>query len=230
MRLTLPTATGFSGPGASSGVLPSSRRCLSRRRFEDPRKRGHGTARLRSAKVWLGGKRVKVRRRAGRLRARSSTSGGATSSGSGCGSSRRRAAAGRCATSAPTTLHAEEAKEAVALSGEQPPHEPLESLERPTLDRAEHDRAVRVAFGNELESGHVVMVIGESHAHLKIAYESYVLGACAVDHAGTPRSWLKPLPGGAARATARRRRPRTSQSEPGWARSSARCASSRKTI
>ena len=69
IKLTLPTATGFSGPGASSGVLPTSRRCLSRRRFEIRVKRGRGKARLRSAKVWVNGKRVKVRRRAGRLRA-----------------------------------------------------------------------------------------------------------------------------------------------------------------
>ena len=69
VALTLPTATGFSGPGASSGVLPTSRRCLSRRRFEIRVKRGRGTARLRSAKVWVDGRRVKVRRRAGRLRA-----------------------------------------------------------------------------------------------------------------------------------------------------------------
>jgi ABC-2 type transport system ATP-binding protein len=69
IRLTLPTATGFSGPGASSGVLPASRRCLSRRRFEIRVKRGKGKARLRSAKVFVDGRRVKVRRRAGRLRA-----------------------------------------------------------------------------------------------------------------------------------------------------------------
>jgi ABC-2 type transport system ATP-binding protein len=73
IRLTLPTASrsGFSGPGSAggTGVLPASRRCLSRRRFEIRVKRGHGKARLRSAKVFVDGKRVKVRRRGGRLRA-----------------------------------------------------------------------------------------------------------------------------------------------------------------
>ncbi|MDP9256979.1 MAG: hypothetical protein M3Q31_10545, partial [Actinomycetota bacterium] len=71
IRLTLPTASpsGFSGPGAGGGVLPTSRRCLSHRRFEIRVKRGRGKARLRSAKVFVDGKRVKVRRRGGRLRA-----------------------------------------------------------------------------------------------------------------------------------------------------------------
>ena len=71
IRLTLPTASpsGFSGPGGSGGVLPAGRRCLSRRRFEIRVKRGRGKARLRSARVLVEGKRVKVRRRAGRLRA-----------------------------------------------------------------------------------------------------------------------------------------------------------------
>ena len=71
IRLTLPTASpsGFSGPGGSAGVLPTSRRCLSRRRFEIRVKRGRGKTRLRSARVFVDGKRVKVRRRAGRLRA-----------------------------------------------------------------------------------------------------------------------------------------------------------------
>ena len=50
-------------------MLPTSRRCLSRRRFEIRVKRGRGNARLRSAKVWVEGKRVRVRRRGGRLRA-----------------------------------------------------------------------------------------------------------------------------------------------------------------
>jgi ABC-2 type transport system ATP-binding protein len=68
IRLTLPTAGSFSGPGGA-GLLPQSRRCLSRRRFEIRVKRGRGTARLRSARVTVDGKRVKVRRRAGRLRA-----------------------------------------------------------------------------------------------------------------------------------------------------------------
>jgi ABC-2 type transport system ATP-binding protein len=65
VKLTLPTAI----PDASGGLLPTSRRCLSRRRFEIRVKRGRGKARLRSAKVWVAGKRVKVRRRNGRLRA-----------------------------------------------------------------------------------------------------------------------------------------------------------------
>ena len=70
IRLTLPTATGFSGPGGTSGgILPTTRRCGSRRRFEIRVKRGKGQARLRSARVYVAGKRVKVRRRAGRLRA-----------------------------------------------------------------------------------------------------------------------------------------------------------------
>ena len=69
IRLTLPTAVGCSGPGGSAGILPTSRRCLSRRRFEIRVKRGRGRARLRSAKVWVQGRRVRVRRRAGRLRA-----------------------------------------------------------------------------------------------------------------------------------------------------------------
>jgi ABC-2 type transport system ATP-binding protein len=67
IKLTLPTAVGFSS--ATGGLLPSTRRCLSRRRFEIRVKRGRGKARLRSAKVWVAGKRVKVRRRGGRLRA-----------------------------------------------------------------------------------------------------------------------------------------------------------------
>jgi ABC-2 type transport system ATP-binding protein len=72
IRLTLPTASasGFSGPGGTSGgILPTSRRCGSRRRFEIRVKRGRGKARLRSARVYVAGKRVKVRRRGGRLRA-----------------------------------------------------------------------------------------------------------------------------------------------------------------
>jgi ABC-2 type transport system ATP-binding protein len=68
IRLTLPTAGSFSGPGGS-GLLPQSRRCLSRRRFEIRVKRGRGKARLRSARVTVAGRRVKVRRRGGRLRA-----------------------------------------------------------------------------------------------------------------------------------------------------------------
>jgi ABC-2 type transport system ATP-binding protein len=62
VRLELPTAV----PGAS--LLPAARRCKSRRRFTIHVKRT-GHARLRSAKVWVAGKRVKVRRRHGRLTA-----------------------------------------------------------------------------------------------------------------------------------------------------------------
>jgi ABC-2 type transport system ATP-binding protein len=70
IKLTLPTATDFSGPGGSGGsVLPTSRRCLSRRRFEIRVKRGHGRKRLRSARVYVDGRRVRVHRRSGRLRA-----------------------------------------------------------------------------------------------------------------------------------------------------------------
>ena len=72
IRLTLPTASasGFSGPGGTSGgILPTSRRCGSRRRFEIRVKRGRGKAQLRSARVYVNGRRVKVRRRGGRLRA-----------------------------------------------------------------------------------------------------------------------------------------------------------------
>jgi ABC-2 type transport system ATP-binding protein len=58
-RIELPTV------GATAGILPAARRCVSRRRFAI-RLRGR---RLRSAKVWVAGKRVPVRRRAGRLRA-----------------------------------------------------------------------------------------------------------------------------------------------------------------
>ena len=69
IRLTLPDRHRLQRRGASGGVLPTSRRCLSRRRFEIRVKRGRGKARLRSANVWVAGKRVKVRRRGGRLRA-----------------------------------------------------------------------------------------------------------------------------------------------------------------
>ena len=65
VRLELPTVA----PASSAGrLLPSARRCKSRRRFTI-RVRRSGHARLRSAKVWVAGKRVKVRRRHGRLRA-----------------------------------------------------------------------------------------------------------------------------------------------------------------
>jgi hypothetical protein len=39
------------------------------------------------------------------------------------------------------------------------------------LDHAEHDRAIRAAFGDELEAGHVDILIGVCYADLKIAYE-----------------------------------------------------------
>jgi ABC-2 type transport system ATP-binding protein len=60
-RLELPTV-------GSAGLLPSARRCRSRRRFTIRIHRPART-RLRSAKVWVAGKRVKVHRRHGRLRA-----------------------------------------------------------------------------------------------------------------------------------------------------------------
>jgi ABC-2 type transport system ATP-binding protein len=62
VRLALPTAV----PAPS--LLPGARRCKSRRRFTIRVKRP-AHARLRSAKVWVTGKRVKVRRRQGRLTA-----------------------------------------------------------------------------------------------------------------------------------------------------------------
>jgi ABC-2 type transport system ATP-binding protein len=66
-RIELPTVTGArtaaAGPGA--GVLPESRRCVSRRRFTIHLRPRAG--RLRSAKVWVDGRRVKVHRRHGRL-------------------------------------------------------------------------------------------------------------------------------------------------------------------
>jgi hypothetical protein len=49
-------------------VLPQSRRCSSRRRFTIHLKR-FGHTRLSSARVYVDGKRVKVRRRPGRLTA-----------------------------------------------------------------------------------------------------------------------------------------------------------------
>jgi hypothetical protein len=57
------------GPAAATALgLPSARKCLSRRRFRihlrEPRK-----GRLKSAKVWVDGKRVKVKRRKRRLTA-----------------------------------------------------------------------------------------------------------------------------------------------------------------
>jgi len=65
-----PTASagGFAGPGGSAGGVLAGRRCLWRRRFEIRVKRGRGRARLRSARVYVEGRRVRVRRRGGRLR------------------------------------------------------------------------------------------------------------------------------------------------------------------
>jgi ABC-2 type transport system ATP-binding protein len=65
VRIELPTL-GRAQQHAS--LLPSARRCRSRRRFEIRIKRPHHVH-LRSAKVWVAGKRVKVHRRHGRLRA-----------------------------------------------------------------------------------------------------------------------------------------------------------------
>jgi ABC-2 type transport system ATP-binding protein len=69
-RLRLPTVGG-SGAGAGGGVLPGSRRCASRRSFvirlKEPRR---GGLRLRGTRVTVSGRRVKVFRRGGRLRAR----------------------------------------------------------------------------------------------------------------------------------------------------------------
>ncbi len=66
IRLELPTVE----PGAVNGgaLLPGSRTCLSRRRFEI-RLHAPKRSRLRSARVFVAGKPVKVRREAGRLRA-----------------------------------------------------------------------------------------------------------------------------------------------------------------
>jgi ABC-2 type transport system ATP-binding protein len=67
-RIELPTVRGAQViPG---GVLPNGRRCTSRRRFrihlKEPR---HGRGKLVSARVTVDGKRVKVKRRRGRLTA-----------------------------------------------------------------------------------------------------------------------------------------------------------------
>jgi ABC-2 type transport system ATP-binding protein len=66
-KLTLPTADP-SAVSLSGSVLGGSRTCLSRRRFAI-RLRAPRGQRLRSARVTVGGKRVKVQRRRGRLRA-----------------------------------------------------------------------------------------------------------------------------------------------------------------
>jgi ABC-2 type transport system ATP-binding protein len=66
-RLELPTADP-SAVSLSDGVLGGGRTCLSRRRFAIRLHAPRGQ-RLRSARVTVGGKRVRVRRRNGRLRA-----------------------------------------------------------------------------------------------------------------------------------------------------------------
>jgi ABC-2 type transport system ATP-binding protein len=66
IRLELPTAVPASA--GAGGVLPVARRCISRRKFTI-RLREPQRGRLRSARVFVDGKRVKVRRRGGRLRA-----------------------------------------------------------------------------------------------------------------------------------------------------------------
>ena len=74
-RLELPTAGAFSGPGAGAlpqggSVLPVGRTCLSRRRFEIRlREPERGRLRRKGARVLVNGKRIRVRRSNGRLRA-----------------------------------------------------------------------------------------------------------------------------------------------------------------
>jgi ABC-2 type transport system ATP-binding protein len=72
VHVELPTVTGAQAgtqpAQIQGGVLPQSRRCSSRRRFTIHLKR-FGHKRLKSARVWVDGKRVKVRRRHGRLTA-----------------------------------------------------------------------------------------------------------------------------------------------------------------
>jgi ABC-2 type transport system ATP-binding protein len=75
VHVELPTVTGAQvgtqpppAQGGGGAVLPQSRRCTSRRRFTIHLKR-FGHKRLRSARVTVDGKRVKVRRRHGRLTA-----------------------------------------------------------------------------------------------------------------------------------------------------------------
>jgi len=68
-RIELPTLGKAATTGSShAGLLPSARRCRSRRRFTIHIRRPHHVH-LRSAKVWVAGKRVKVHRRHGRMRA-----------------------------------------------------------------------------------------------------------------------------------------------------------------
>ncbi len=70
-RLSIPTAGAGAGAGGGGGVLGGSRRCLSRRSFvirlHEPRR---GRLRLRGTRVTVAGRRVKVFRTRGRVRAR----------------------------------------------------------------------------------------------------------------------------------------------------------------
>jgi ABC-2 type transport system ATP-binding protein len=72
VHVELPTITGARAgtqpEQIQGGVLPTTRRCSSRRRFTIHLKR-FGHKRLKSARVWVDGTRVKVRRRHGRLTA-----------------------------------------------------------------------------------------------------------------------------------------------------------------
>jgi ABC-2 type transport system ATP-binding protein len=72
VHVELPTITGATvgtqPEQVQGGVLPESRRCSSRRRFTIHLKR-FGHKRLKSARVWVDGKRAKVRRGHGRLTA-----------------------------------------------------------------------------------------------------------------------------------------------------------------
>jgi ABC-2 type transport system ATP-binding protein len=74
-RLEIPTV-GAAGGGAGGGVLPGSRRCTSRRSFvirlHEPKR---GKLKLKGTRVTVAGKRVKVFRRKGRIRARVNLSG-----------------------------------------------------------------------------------------------------------------------------------------------------------
>ena len=67
-RLEIPTV---GAAGAGGGVLPGSRRCLSRRSFvirlHEPKA---GRLRVRGTRVTVAGRRVKVFRKRGRVRAR----------------------------------------------------------------------------------------------------------------------------------------------------------------
>jgi ABC-2 type transport system ATP-binding protein len=70
-RVELPTAGASGAGGGGGGVLPGSRRCLSRRSFvirlHEPKR---GRLKLKGTRVTVAGKRVKVFRKKGRVRAR----------------------------------------------------------------------------------------------------------------------------------------------------------------